>query len=148
MTGTIKHQILIGADADQSITENYAFNIYGKGLDQKPNTAYDTINVFDPYNSISRTDIPGVDLKTRTTTDIYRYGTFVQDLVSLTKEFKVLAGIRYTYQKTKNAEVYDYATGETTTTPNKGKDDVDMGNKIDKSMVTKSSFDLSTHPYN
>jgi iron complex outermembrane receptor protein len=137
MTGTIKHQILVGADADQSNTKNYAFNIYGKGLNQKPNTTYDTINVFDPYNSISRTDIPGVDLKTRTTTDIYRYGTFVQDLVSLTKEFKVLAGIRYTYQKTKNAEVYDYATGETTTTPNKGKDDVDMGNKVDKAWSPK-----------
>ena len=79
----------------------------------------------------------GVDLKTRTTTDINRYGVFAQDLISLTKEFKILAGIRYTYQKTKNAEVYDYATGETTITPNKGKDGEDIGSKVDKAWSPK-----------
>lgn len=136
-TGAIKHQILVGADADQSNTKNYAFNIYGAGLDNKPSTAYDSINVFNPYTAMMRSDMPGVDLKTRTTTDINRYGVFAQDLISLTKEFKILAGIRYTYQKTKNAEVYDYATGETTITPNKGKDGEDMGSKVDKAWSPK-----------
>lgn len=136
-TGNIKHQLLVGADADQSNTKNYAFNIYGAGLDNKPSTAYDSINVFNPYTAMMRSDMPGVDLKTRTTTDINRYGVFAQDLISLTKEFKILAGIRYTYQKTKNAEVYDYATGETTVTPNKGKDGEDMGNKVDKAWSPK-----------
>ncbi|WP_313368606.1 TonB-dependent receptor [Sphingobacterium mizutaii] len=136
-TGAIKHQILVGADADQSNTKNYAFNIYGAGLDNKPSTAYDSINVFNPYTAMMRSDMPGVDLKTRTTTDINRYGIFAQDLISLTKEFKILAGIRYTYQKTKNAEVYDYATGETTITPNKGKDGEDMGSKVDKAWSPK-----------
>jgi len=136
-TGAIKHQILVGADADQSNTKNYAFNIYAAGLDNKPSTAYDSINVFNPYTAMMRSDMPGVDLKTRTTTDINRYGVFAQDLISLTKEFKILAGIRYTYQKTKNAEVYDYATGETTITPNKGKDGEDMGSKVDKAWSPK-----------
>ena len=136
-TGAIKHQILVGADADQSNTKNYAFNIYGAGLDNKPSAAYDSINVFNPYTAMMRSDMPGVDLKTRTTTDINRYGVFAQDLISLTKEFKILAGIRYTYQKTKNAEVYDYATGETTITPNKGKDGEDMGSKVDKAWSPK-----------
>lgn len=136
-TGAIKHQILVGADADQSNTKNYAFNIYAVGLDNKPSTAYDSINVFNPYTAMMRSDMPGVDLKTRTTTDINRYGIFAQDLISLTKEFKILAGIRYTYQKTKNAEVYDYATGETTITPNKGKDGEDMGSKVDKAWSPK-----------
>lgn len=136
-TGAIKHQILVGADADQSNTKNYAFNIYGAGLDNKPSTAYDSINVFNPYTAMMRSDMPGVDLKTRTITDINRYGVFAQDLISLTKEFKILAGIRYTYQKTKNAEVYDYANGETTITPNKGKDGEDMGSKVDKAWSPK-----------
>lgn len=136
-TGGLKHQLVIGADADQSNTKNYAFNIFANGLNVAPNAVYDTINIFDPYNSIKRTDMPGVGLKTRTSTDIYRYGVFVQDLISLTEQFKVLAGIRYTYQTTQNAEVYDYKTGETTVTPNKGKDDVDMGNKVDKAWSPK-----------
>lgn len=138
MTGTIKHQILVGADADQSNTKNYAFNIYGiASLPDSVTTAYDVINVFNPYQSGMRTDIPNADLKTRTTTDIYRYGGFVQDLISVTDQFKVLAGIRYTYQKTNNASVYDYAKGETSITPNKGKDGVDMGSKVDKAWSPK-----------
>lgn len=138
MTGTIKHQILVGADADQSNTKNYAFNIYGiASLPDSVTTAYDVINVFNPYQSGMRTEIPNADLKTRTTTDIYRYGGFVQDLISVTDQFKVLAGIRYTYQKTNNASVYDYAKGETSITPNKGKDGVDMGSKVDKAWSPK-----------
>lgn len=138
MTGTVKHQILVGADADQSNTKNYAFNIYGiASLPDSVTTAYDVINVFNPYQSGMRTDIPNADLKTRTTTDIYRYGGFVQDLISVTDQFKVLAGIRYTYQKTNNASVYDYAKGESSITPNKGKDGVDMGSKVDKAWSPK-----------
>jgi iron complex outermembrane receptor protein len=45
-------------------------------------------------------------------------GTFVQDLVSLTEKFKVLAGIRYTFQKTPRTITYNEETGLTTLSNN------------------------------
>src|SRR5690606_2036860 len=57
------------------------------------------------------TFIPDVTNNTRTTTNIYRYGAFIQDLIALTEQIKVLAGVRYTYQHTPLGEKYTYATG-------------------------------------
>ncbi|MEI5983419.1 TonB-dependent receptor [Sphingobacterium sp. PU5-4] len=138
-TGTFQHQVLVGADADQSKVKNYAFNIFANGTGENvaPSTAYDNINVFDPYASGMRSDMPTADLKTRTNTNISRYGVFVQDLLSITDQFKVLAGIRYTYQKTGRSEVYDYKTNTTSVTENPGKDKVDMGDKVDKAWSPK-----------
>ena len=136
-TGFLSHQILIGADADQSNVLNYAYSIYANGAGEAASTAYDKINVFDPYNSSLRSDIPLDSLNTRTGTNIYRYGVFAQDLLKLTSKFKVLLGVRYTYQKTGRSEVYNYKTGETTINPNKGKEGVDMGDIIDKAWSPK-----------
>src|SRR5690606_14665700 len=96
-----------GADADQSNTDAYTFNIVG-------GAAYDKINVFDFGKYSLRTDMPETAYSTRTNTPIYRYGVFVQDMVALTDKFKVLAGIRWTYQRTPESEIYDYSTNETT----------------------------------
>lgn len=112
-TGSVKHQLLVGADADQSTIKAYAFNIYANPNDPtKPSTAYGTIDVFNP-NVGSYTFIPNTSLNTRTTTDVNRYGAFAQDLVSVTEKFKVLAGIRYTYQNTPAAQRYSYSTNAT-----------------------------------
>ncbi|GAA4144881.1 TonB-dependent siderophore receptor [Sphingobacterium kyonggiense] len=135
-TGFLKHQILVGGDADESNVKNYAFNIYAKGGSQ-PSTSYDNIDLFNPYAEGMRTDKPLDSLKTRTSTDIFRVGAFVQDLVSVTDQFKVLLGVRYTYQNTGRGLVYDYKTNTETTTPNVGKDKEDMGNKIDKAWSPK-----------
>src|SRR5690606_1533695 len=103
-TGGVKHQVLLGADVDESRAKNYTFNIYATPGSDKPSTAYDVINVFDPNSYKSREDEPRNELKLRTTTDIYRYGVFAQDLVSLTDQFKVMVGLRYTRQIMKEAE--------------------------------------------
>lgn len=143
-TGSIKHKILVGADADQSNTKAYAYSIdntlnirtvtYDKtGMPViAPGTVYDYINVFDPASTVYtyipshfennlanpkvtvpevtqtgvRTDMPGAEYLTRTTTNIYRYGVFFQDLIEVTDKFKVLAGLRYTYQKLLMLKIY------------------------------------------
>lgn len=109
-TGGIKHQLLLGSDADQSATKAVAYNIYADlSKPTTPTTAYDQIDVFNPV--AKRLDIPHTERNTRTKTDVYRYGAFVQDLISLTEKFKVLAGVRFTYQTTPYAERYTYKTG-------------------------------------
>lgn len=180
-TGGIKHQLLFGADADQSSTKAYAYNIGTKGnvqtttyvpaTDTKPgyfnyglSSVYDYINVFDmasttyiirPYgegkdkdgnvivtspaifNTGYRTDVPEFSKNTWTKTDVYRYGTFIQDLISVTDKFKVLAGIRYTYQRTPYSDKYTYKTGVTEEVKNLDSKQNELGAKEDKAWSPK-----------
>jgi iron complex outermembrane receptor protein len=137
-TGTVKHQILLGGDADQSSTKAYAYNIFAdQSNPDKPSTAYDQINVFEPI--ANRFDIPQFAKNTWTKTDVLRYGAFVQDLISVTAQFKVLAGVRYTYQKTPYSDRFTYNTGVREEVKNmiNGKE---AGPKIDKAWSPKFAF--------
>jgi iron complex outermembrane receptor protein len=129
-TGNIKHTILAGADADQSNTDAYAFNITG-------GTSYDKINVFNFNKFALRSDMPESDYSTRTNTLINRVGFFAQDLVALTDKFKVLAGIRWTYQRTPLSKRYDYATNETNVVDVTTKEGKSLGAKVDKAFSPK-----------
>lgn len=137
LTGTIKHQVLVGADFDQSKTKNYAFDIYANPIKDTIVTAYDNINIFEKDAYKSRTDIPKANLKTRTTTDVYRYGAFAQDLVSLTDKFKVLLGIRYTHQTNKEAQGYSYANDSSYVVRNMTKDSLLLGDKKESAWSPK-----------
>jgi iron complex outermembrane receptor protein len=77
-------------------------------------------------------DIPYTRIYQTTTAPIYRMGAFAQDLIALTEKFKVLAGIRYTYQRTPRSSAYNEDTG-VTTLANTGID----GFKIDKAFSPK-----------
>jgi iron complex outermembrane receptor protein len=113
-TGSINHMLLIGADADQSNTNTYAFN--------NPNTLsvpvtnakyYDRVNILDPnsFNIPTNYNMPDTYLISDTYAPIYRMGAFIQDLITVTEQFKVLAGVRYTFQKTPRTILSDYTTG-------------------------------------
>lgn len=136
-TGKIKHTLLIGADADQSNTDAYTYTIVG-------GTAYDNINLFDFGKFVLRTDMPESNYLAKTNSLVNRMGFFAQDLISLSDKFKVLAGIRWTYQRTPESEKYDYATSETTVVENKTKDGNRLGAKVDKAFSPK--FGIVYHP--
>ncbi|WP_164122505.1 MULTISPECIES: TonB-dependent siderophore receptor [Sphingobacterium] len=137
-TGGIKHQLLFGADADQASTKAYAYDIYADLKNpSKLTTFYDSINVFDPYAAGMRMDIPNTAKNAWTKTDVYRYGTFIQDLISLTSQFKVLAGIRYTYQRTPYADKYIYKTGVKEEVKNLDIKGNELGEKEDKAWSPK-----------
>lgn len=93
-TGTIKHSILIGADADKSNTGtlNYATINY-----------FDKINIFNPSLVIdknptySAATIPILDKNTLADSEIKRAGFYIQDFIELTSKLKVLTGLRYSY---------------------------------------------------
>ncbi|MFD0749956.1 TonB-dependent siderophore receptor [Mucilaginibacter calamicampi] len=130
-TGSIKHTFLFGADADESLTKTNAFK-YG-GLSTSPTTANATpVNLLDPSTYATSMDIPYTRAYQTTTAPIYRMGAFAQDLIALTEKFKVLAGIRYTYQRTPRSSAYNEDTG-VTTLANTGLD----GFKIDKAFSPK-----------
>ena len=107
-TGSVKHQIFTGADWENSFATAYTYTFDEKkvqtgvknGQPVYGPTLYDTINLFsfDPNNQ--RTDIPTTDRATQITkTDTNRFGVYFQDFISITDKFKVLAGIRWSWQE-------------------------------------------------
>lgn len=126
-TGSVKHQIFTGADWENSFATAYTYTFDEKyvqtgtkdGLPVYGPTLYDTINLFtfDPNNQ--RKDIPTTDRATQIAkTDTNRFGVYFQDLISITEKFKVLAGVRWSWQE---AEVSTYketfAGGKQTVAP-------------------------------
>lgn len=107
-TFALEHQVLFGADQDKYNTETLA-SIYKNPLKSYKNE-YDTINIFSTDLSTARNDIPTMDMNkvTLTKAPVQRFGVFAQDLISINKYIKALAGLRYSYQKT-TSDVYTYA---------------------------------------
>ncbi|WP_210487113.1 TonB-dependent receptor [Rufibacter aurantiacus] len=102
------HTILVGADAERYLNTTHAFRIssLGKG------NVYDSINILNPAKFTPRTDEPLATATMRTETPTYRFGTYVQDLINVSEKFKVLAGLRWSYQKVAVAKQYNLETGE------------------------------------
>lgn len=91
-TGKIQHKLLVGVDADQYYTTNLTSAITG--------VIYDSINILNPAAYVQRTDIPNAVWNKRDEIPVTRFGAYVQDLITITKKLKVLAGIRWSYQIT------------------------------------------------
>ncbi|MGJ7031831.1 TonB-dependent siderophore receptor [Niabella hirudinis] len=93
-TGTIGHKVLIGMDGERDLTTNLASTY-------SASTFYDSINLVDPAAYTPRTDMPA-DWKWKTSADAFvtRFGAYVQDFVTLSDKFKLLAGIRWSFQQT------------------------------------------------
>ncbi|MCX2475842.1 TonB-dependent receptor [Pedobacter sp. MC2016-05] len=111
-TGRIKHTLLVGVDADQSRVTNNAF-AYGKNPNGTNITTfnYGNVNLFDPNTYFGSGIMPEAFAVTQTLAPVYRYGAFVQDLIEVTDQFKVLAGVRYTDQKTASSQALNLETG-------------------------------------
>jgi len=96
-TGSIGHQILVGTELDKVVNVTNGYSIGGKNISTY---IYDKINTIDLNKYTQRMDIPTAVDTARTTAPVYRLGTYAQDLVSLSDKFKVLAGIRWSWQQT------------------------------------------------
>ena len=109
-TGAIDHQLLVGTDMVGIVSVSNAFTVnYGTGK-----TSYDKINVLNPDLYQERTDIPDATGTTRTTSPSIRNGFYVQDLISLSDQFKVLAGLRWSQQKTVQTTILNLLTSAET----------------------------------
>lgn len=96
-TGSVKHQIFTGADWENSFATAYTFAFTPAN--------YDTINLFNFDPSTQRNDIPDARATQIAKTETNRFGVYFQDLISITDKFKVLAGVRWSWQE---AEVTTY----------------------------------------
>ena len=118
----IKHTLAVGADADQSkvVTGAYSGNInpltYTDPVTKAKSNYYDQVNMLDPssFNIPTNFSMPETNLLTNTNANVFRMGGFVQDLIEFTKQFKVLAGVRWTFQKVPTTSINNVVTGATT----------------------------------
>ena len=104
-TGSVGHQVLVGADLVGIVSSTNTFTITSNG---KTVANYDTVNVLNPAKYTARTDIPNATALVRTTAPSVRMGVYVQDLVTLTDKLKVLLGIRWSQQKTAQTTLFDW----------------------------------------
>ncbi|HJP63569.1 MAG TPA: TonB-dependent receptor, partial [Mucilaginibacter sp.] len=109
-TGSIGHQLLFGTDAAKVINVTNGYSVNGQNISTY---VYNKINTIDLNKYAQRSDVPTAIDTARTTAPVYRFGTYVQDLVSLTSKFKVLAGVRWSWQQTNQTSI-DYLLKGTT----------------------------------
>jgi iron complex outermembrane receptor protein len=104
-TGSIKHQLFTGVDFENSFLQAYRFSFsaatYGSG------------NIFDFANFDQGGSIPNADNTSIVKTNTNRFGIYAQDLISITYNFKVLAGLRWSWQEAQ-AETTDFTSNSIT----------------------------------
>jgi iron complex outermembrane receptor protein len=101
-TGKINHKVLIGADSDYGSADSYTYfnpsnnKTYGTGYIYGTGGGNGALYL-DDASTWSSGSIPASATQDRNRIRTRRVGVYVQDFISLTKEFKVLAGLRWSY---------------------------------------------------
>jgi iron complex outermembrane receptor protein len=121
-TGAISHNLLVGTDAERYMNISNTFRFTSS--DQKfaaldKDGVYDTINILNENKYTPRTDMPLTTALVRAETPTYRFGYYAQDLISISEKFKVLAGLRWSYQKVAVTKSYDLEKNDVKTAASK-----------------------------
>lgn len=112
-TGFLGHTLLVGADADQYLTDALAYtNPASPTNANQAVSTYDVINLLDPTREVTQ---PALRLRsfdelvrnTRTQSNTRRAGFYAQDLLKFSDKLKALVGLRWSYQETPS-DVYYY----------------------------------------
>ncbi len=107
-TGKVKHQLVTGIDYEFSTTDAYTYK-FDSDLYGDPAT-YGHGNIFDFGHFDQGAGVPEDAAITKIlTTDTDRFGMYAQDLISLTSQFKVLAGLRWSWQEARAEEMLAHA---------------------------------------
>ena len=107
-TGKINHKLLFGADADYSQADSYAYT-----LSSTNNVLY-----LDDPSTWGNVAMPTSSANTKNRINTRRIGVYAQDFISLTKQWKVIAGLRWTYFENMPTINTNFVTGEKKLTDN------------------------------
>lgn len=105
-TGRINHKVLVGADADYSASDAYTYfdptitdpkkANFGTSYIYGANGGANPLYLDDP-STWAGGKIPLSSTLEKNRINTRRIGVYAQDFISITKEFKVLAGLRWSY---------------------------------------------------
>lgn len=132
-TGKINHKVLVGADADYGQSDANAYNL----IQAPTNVLY----LNDPFSwDNGSMAMPDSSLNTKTRTKARRVGVYAQDFISLTKEFKVLAGLRWSYIENMPSLITRFASNEKAEVPNSATSDNAFSPKIGFVYMPNDNF--------
>ncbi|GAB3715397.1 TonB-dependent siderophore receptor [Flavobacterium koreense] len=120
-TGKIKHQLLTGVDYENSFAQAYTY-VFNP-------TTYGSGNIYDFENFNQGTGIPESTNTRIVKTTTNRFGVYIQDLISITEKFKVLAGLRWSWQESQPV-THNLAVNPNVTTNGVKQKDVAFSPKI------------------
>lgn len=101
-TGKINHKVLVGTDADYGVADSYTYfnptnnKNYGTSYFYGTNGGSDLLYLDNP-STWAGGSMPESQKLEKTRINTRRIGAYAQDFISLTKEFKVIAGLRWSY---------------------------------------------------
>lgn len=128
-TGKIKHQVFTGADFENAFAKAFTYRFFNPLiLDENGNpvtiTTYDSVNIYntDDFNGQNEAPIPPSENTRIVKTTTNRFGVYAQDLISITDKFKVLAGLRWSWQESQPVTLNLAVTPNTSTDGVKQKD--------------------------
>ncbi len=114
-TGKINHKILVGADADYLQSDTYTYYdpnrnnaVYGTSYYFGTNGNSNGYVYLDDEASWEAGEMPTALKNDKTRIPTRRIGFYAQDFISLTKQFKVIAGLRYSYLENMNTLVTNF----------------------------------------
>lgn len=144
-TGSIKHQIFTGADFENSFATAYTYTFSEQAVSINNDgkyvaNYYDTVNIFTFDPATQRMDEPNSKNTRIVKTDTNRFGVYAQDLISITEQIKVLAGIRWSWQEAK-ADTYDLTKNPVTVSEGAKKLDNAFSPKV--GLVYQPTKDMS-----
>ncbi|WP_332018822.1 TonB-dependent siderophore receptor [Kaistella sp.] len=113
-TGKINHKILIGTDGDYGTADAYAYNLSQTAYGTNGSTN-GTIYLDDPSTWASGA-MPTATKRDRTRIPTQRFGIYAQDFISITEQFKVLAGLRWSYIENLETEKKSFVTNDVNNT--------------------------------
>lgn len=107
-TGKIDHKVLIGADADYATVDSYTYydptitdpkkvSLFGSSYLYGTNGNSNGTVYLDSPSSWATGNMPDSQTAEKNRINTRRIGFYAQDFISLSKEFKVLAGLRWSY---------------------------------------------------
>ncbi|WP_298307648.1 TonB-dependent siderophore receptor [Flavobacterium sp.] len=120
-TGKIKHQLLTGIDYENSFAKAYTY-VFSP-------TTYGSGNIYDFENFNQGTGIPESTNTRIVKITTNRFGIYAQDLISITEKFKVLAGLRWSWQESQPI-TYNLAVNPNVTTNGVKQKDIAFSPKI------------------
>ena len=112
-TGPLTHQLLVGADALRIVNNNATTFAYLSD-NGSTGTSYGTINIIDRSKYAERTDQPTYNVTAYQVSPSYRFGGYIQDLITIVPMLKVLGGVRYSYQNVLQTKTTSTLTGAET----------------------------------
>lgn len=144
-TGKINHKVLIGTDADYGAADSYSYYNPITGANYGTSYIYGTngttANLYlDDPSTWASGSMPDAARLEKNRINTRRVGVYAQDFISLTKQFKVIAGLRWSYIENMPTINTKFKTGAKSLVDNSSSSDQAISPKVGVVYMPNDNF--------